>query len=214
MTDLLSTSYSSRSTAVRGAKRHGMEDGTFDVTKKDDGRYYVVLTQGQVDARAEFDRQQDEAFAAALADEPEGSDPSQEEADAAEVEAAHNAPVPMPEAISDARADAEEDAIAGEVIAEAEALETADADEAEQAVAADADDAKDVAAKPSRGPTYKEIANYNRSAILKPLEFIHKFLDDNPHLTRKQAVSELVGKGINYSTARTQYQRWFTKRKG
>lgn len=65
-----------------------------------------------------------------------------------------------------------------------------------------------------RGPTYKEVANYDRSAVMKPVEFVHAFLNQHGHeLTRKEAVVQLVSKGINYATARTQYQRWFTNNK-
>lgn len=68
------------------------------------------------------------------------------------------------------------------------------------------------AAELAKSKTYKQIANYDKSAIEKPVAFIHQFLSDNPGMTRKEAVIALTeGYGINYSTARTQYQRWFAK---
>lgn len=72
------------------------------------------------------------------------------------------------------------------------------------------------AAKTEAGklPSYKEFARYEKSLKEKPLAFIHAFLSENPTLTRKQAVHALVSDhGINYSTARTQYQRWFVANK-
>lgn len=49
----------------------------------------------------------------------------------------------------------------------------------------------------------------NQSTIAKPVQFVHKFLDNNPTLGRKEAIEHLSRKGVNYSTARTQYQKWF-----
>lgn len=69
------------------------------------------------------------------------------------------------------------------------------------------------AAAAEKRPTYKEMANYEKSTIDKPVGFIHQFLTEHPTLTRKQAVGALMDYGVNYSTARTQYQRWFSKRK-
>ncbi|QJD54340.1 hypothetical protein [Aminobacter phage Erebus] len=63
-------------------------------------------------------------------------------------------------------------------------------------------------------PAYKDFANYDRSRIMKPVDFVHAFLDAHPDMARKAAVQALVEQGVNYSTARTQYQRWFAKRKG
>ena len=52
------------------------------------------------------------------------------------------------------------------------------------------------------------------STVENPFKVVHSFLDANPTLKRKDAVARLVEMGVNYYTARTQYQRWFTKRKG
>lgn len=63
-------------------------------------------------------------------------------------------------------------------------------------------------------PSYKTIARYEHSLVESPVAFVHGFLDANPEMTRKQAVSALVQvHGINYSTARTQFQKWFSKHK-
>ncbi len=69
--------------------------------------------------------------------------------------------------------------------------------------------------KAGAAPTHKEFALYGRSAILSPVQFVHQFLNaKGGDLTRKQAIQALSEAGVNYSTARTQYQRWFTARKG
>ena len=67
----------------------------------------------------------------------------------------------------------------------------------------------------ARLPTYKELAvnNYGDSTIEKPVAFIHAYCAEHPTLTRKETIAALLTFGINYSTARTQYQRWFAARK-
>lgn len=60
-------------------------------------------------------------------------------------------------------------------------------------------------AKPLR---YKEFASKDRSTLAKPFEVVRAFLKANPTMKRKDAVLALVKMGVNYSTARTQYQRW------
>lgn len=65
-----------------------------------------------------------------------------------------------------------------------------------------------------KSPALKTIATTARSAVLKPVEFVHAFLDAAEPMTRKAAIQTLVELGVNYSTARTQYQRWFTINKG
>ena len=64
-------------------------------------------------------------------------------------------------------------------------------------------------------PAYKVLARQSgaTSAIEKPVEFVHSFLTANPDMKRKAAVAALVEAGVNYSTARTQYQKWFTANK-
>lgn len=64
-------------------------------------------------------------------------------------------------------------------------------------------------------PAYKVLARQSgaTSAIEKPVEFVHAFCNEHPEMKRKEAVTALVTYGINYSTARTQYQKWFTANK-
>lgn len=63
-------------------------------------------------------------------------------------------------------------------------------------------------------PPHKQFAVYGRSAVLSPVQFVHEFLNaKGKDLTRKQAIHALSEAGVNYSTARTQYQRWFTANK-
>lgn len=64
-----------------------------------------------------------------------------------------------------------------------------------------------------KAPSYKEMPRHAKSQVEKPFVLVHAFLDANPTLTRKQAVAALVEQGVNFYTARTQYQRWFSKRK-
>lgn len=62
-------------------------------------------------------------------------------------------------------------------------------------------------------PSYKTMPRHVKSTVEKPFNLVHSFLDANPTLTRKQAVAALVEQGVNFYTARTQYQRWFSKNK-
>lgn len=48
-----------------------------------------------------------------------------------------------------------------------------------------------------------------KSTVARPVEFCKKFLDKNPELPRKDAIAKLHAKGVNFATARTQYQKWF-----
>jgi hypothetical protein len=60
------------------------------------------------------------------------------------------------------------------------------------------------------GSSYKALKNASKptSTVLKPVEFVFKFLNANPNLARKDALAALVDAGVNFSTAHTQYQRW------
>lgn len=75
-----------------------------------------------------------------------------------------------------------------------------------------ADKAIEDAVKGTKIPPYKTFARYGSSAVDKPCGFVHQFLNDHPTLTRKQAMHVLAQYGVNYSTARTQYQKWFAAR--
>jgi len=61
--------------------------------------------------------------------------------------------------------------------------------------------------------SYKHLARKApaKSAVGTPVEFVHQFLTANPQLKRKEAIAALVDAGVNFSTARTQYQKWFAK---
>ncbi|QWY83370.1 hypothetical protein [Rhizobium phage RHph_X3_2] len=51
-------------------------------------------------------------------------------------------------------------------------------------------------------------ADHEKSTVEHPVQFVHKFLDKNPTLSRKAAIDKLRAKGVNISTARTQYHKW------
>lgn len=95
---------------------------------------------------------------------------------------------------------------------------------AEQAARAalEAEEAKKAARKakrkgeknPDAVPPYKRMPHGVPSTIESPVAFVHAFLNENPNMKRKAAVNALVTRGINFSTARTQYQRWSANRKG
>lgn len=63
--------------------------------------------------------------------------------------------------------------------------------------------------------------SYHDLAVIAPAKskmkstgvFIWAFLDLNPDLGRKEAISLLVKNGCNINTSRTQYQLWWTDRK-
>lgn len=62
--------------------------------------------------------------------------------------------------------------------------------------------------------TYKSMPHYVPTPFVGAVAFVHGFLNANPDLTRKQAVETLVNvHQVNFSTARTQYQRWASNRK-
>lgn len=61
-------------------------------------------------------------------------------------------------------------------------------------------------------PAYKTMYSREHSRVESPFKVVHSFLDANPDMKRKAAIAALVAQGVNFSTARTQYQRWFSKR--
>lgn len=77
-----------------------------------------------------------------------------------------------------------------------------------------ADEAEAPVAETPKLPSYKEMMKDTAtSTVVKPVAFVHAFCDAHPDLTRKQATAELMALGINFSTARTQYQKWYTANK-
>lgn len=62
--------------------------------------------------------------------------------------------------------------------------------------------------------TYKSMPHHVPTPFIGAVAFVHGFLNANPDLSRKQAVEALVTvHQVNFSTARTQYQRWSSNRK-
>lgn len=61
---------------------------------------------------------------------------------------------------------------------------------------------------------YKQMPKYVPSKVESPLAFVHGFLNANANMKRKDAMLALVeDHGVNFATARTQYQKWFANRK-
>ncbi|QWY83369.1 hypothetical protein [Rhizobium phage RHph_X3_2] len=170
----VAASYSSKSTAIRGAKRAGMENPV--AYQGADGRWYVSDAGEVLGPADDF-----EASEAELAAQQGRPSHDEEETGANNVE--------------------EADLFKGTDAASDEAAE-----EAAAKVAATKE-------KAPRAPSYKQLPRLPKSEVEKPLEVIFAFLDANPDMKRKAAVSALVAKGINFYTARTQYQKWYTKRK-
>jgi hypothetical protein len=163
--------YSTRSTAARGAIRAGHKLESVNIEQLENGRWYFVLIGETIDP--------------APVNNPPWT-PEQQAQHAANV-----AEKPARKARKGKTAQVESEQDDGE----------ADHHVSSEAQAAIAK------------VTYKQAAYYGESTVEKPVEFVHAFLSENPNLTRKQAVIALQGKGINYSTARTQYQKWFSARK-
>lgn len=196
MNAITETTYSSKAVAKRGALRKGLTEGSFALDQLSDGRWVVtVATSEEQDHDAEIDEAQNA--------------PAQAEAEAED------------ETPSEAALEAEALAIAHEELAKEEAAaNVAPVDETPDAPAPATVEEMTEAEKPAKGPTYRQLAeqlratehNYQRSTIINPVQFAHRFFDENPHLTRKQAVTALIDKGMNFATARAQYQRWFAKR--
>jgi hypothetical protein len=97
-------------------------------------------------------------------------------------------------------------------------LETHRAEEEAKAALA-AEEAKKAERKAKRTkkddgvPAYKRMPHGIKSVVDSPVAFVHAFLDANPDRKRKAAVNALIQAGVNFSTARTQYQRWSANRK-
>lgn len=72
---------------------------------------------------------------------------------------------------------------------------------------------KDTSIK-TQAETLKAIAakGAHKSVVAKPVNAVHTFLNANSNLGRKEAIAALVNQGVNYFTARTQYQTWFKGR--
>lgn len=61
---------------------------------------------------------------------------------------------------------------------------------------------------------YKQMPKYIPSKVESPLAFVHGFLNAHADMKRKDAMLALVeDHGVNFATARTQYQKWFANRR-
>ncbi|QIG67669.1 hypothetical protein EVB51_052 [Rhizobium phage RHph_Y17] len=173
----MAQSYSSKSTALRGAKRAGMENA---VAYESEGRWYISDASEVLGKADDFEATSEELAA------QEGR-PSVE-SDLIEV---------TKEKLDEMRATVEQ----------VKTLVKATTEEAAPAPVAES-------VAPEKMKSYKQVANYNKSSKESPVAYIHAFLSANPTLSRKAAVIALTSEhGINYSTARTQYQRWFSANK-
>lgn len=63
--------------------------------------------------------------------------------------------------------------------------------------------------------TYNELAEIApaKSTVVSPVAFVRKFLELNPMMGRKEAISMLVKCGCNLNMARTQYQLFHAKQR-
>lgn len=97
------------------------------------------------------------------------------------------------------------------VLDRVEALAVAEATRQAAEAAKAAQPAAEPAPVTGTTPAYKDFQLYGRSVALSPVATVHKFLNEHgANLSRKDALFELSKLGVNYATARTQYQRWFS----
>lgn len=199
-------SYSSKSVAIRGAKRAGMENPV--AYQGEDNRWYIsdageVLGKaGEVLGKADdFEASAEELAKQTVrptADEElniETRPMIEEEVDATAKLAAMHAQVDELKATTEETAEDRLRAATNNDFAGNKGVQNA---------------AREIA----KTKSYKQVAHYGKSTVDKPVGFIHQFLSDNPGMTRKEAVIALTeGYGVNYSTARTQYQRWYSANK-
>lgn len=174
----VAASYSSKSTAVRGALRAGLAEDAFLVEQNAEGRWIVLIIPSKQD---EF------------------------EADEAELAAQQVRPTTIITEV-----EGTEGLEPGVHTVQVEKVRKVRGKDAVRITMKVVDEPTTKEAKPL---SYKQLPRLAKSEVEKPLSVIFTFLDANLGLTRKQAVSELVAMGINFYTARTQYQKWYTKRK-
>lgn len=197
--DILVTDYSSKATAVRGAKRAGLVG--FDVRQTANGKWRVFdpkaakLPPGEykvnvTDVKAHDDGRVEIGMQLATP-QPELSPETQAQVakvqmmakeDLAKLAATLPGPkTSTPEEIAARRADRRNRI------------------EAEKAAAADA----------PKIPSYKELYRQapKKSAIEKPVKFVHEYLDKHyGQRSRKALIAELVAFGLNVTMCRSQYQ--------
>lgn len=153
-------SYTTRTNALRGAKRKGLTEGTYEVVAEG-GRYVLTLVEM-----------------------PE-----------VEVEAAPVEVEPVIEPVAETPVEVEE---------------TPEVEPVIEPVAPVAETPKVL----NTALTYKDLETKHaaHSRVPNPFKVVWGFLDANGKgMKRKDAILALLNKGVNYSTARTQYQLWFQK---
>ncbi|QIG69537.1 hypothetical protein EVC17_054 [Rhizobium phage RHph_Y1_1] len=194
----MAQSYSSKSTALRGAKRAGMENA---VAYESEGRWYISDASEVLGKADDFEATPDELAAQTLR-------PRTELYRGYTLNFLNDAWNISHPGI---------DGFAHEgipTLEEARAQVDHDEDYTPPAKPEMTTEEATAPAAPEKMKSYKQVANYNKSSKESPVAYIHAFLSANPTLSRKAAVIALTSEhGINYSTARTQYQRWFSANK-
>lgn len=207
--------YASKSTAVRGAKRAGIENP--QVEQKEDGKWYVVqptLEPGVYDATITKAKVR-----------KDGSVETTIKIDSDPAIIVKDVIKPQPELSPETAALAEKTIeTAKEDLAKLAAtlpprvVSTPEEIAARRAERRDRIDAEKANAPvKEKIPSYKELhrSSPQKSAIMKPVDVIRAFLDEHyDTMSRKEAIAHLVAKGINMTTCRTQYQIYRKKRLG
>lgn len=190
--------YSSKSTAIRGAKRAGMENPV--AYKGDDNKWYI-------------------SDAAEVVGVPEQNDPTPNQ----ELVEGLDAATPQPE-LDDAtkekiaelhKADAETTLRLAAKFAVTDPYVPSTPEQIEER-RAERREKHGIPApvKADKAPSYKEMARSGpeKSEIEKPVQYIHAYLAEHyGKRSRKDLIAELVAKGINVATCRTQYQHFKRK---
>lgn len=195
MTDIFNQGYASKSTAIRGAKRAGIENAVF---ANRDGKWYIEPTDKVV--------------------EQNDPTPNEELVDAT-VDGANVGPNRTHDAATEAlieKTHQESRESIARLAGMFEARKESTPEEIEQH-RAERREKHNIPApvKPEKTPSYKEMARSGpeKSTIEKPVQFIHDYLAEHfGKESRKEIIAHLVGHGINVSTCRTQYQA-FKKKK-
>lgn len=187
--------YSSKSTAIRGAKRAGMENPVAE--QREDGKWYIVAS-GNV---------------------PEQNDPTPNEELVEGLDAATPQPVlddETKEKIAELhKADAETTLRLAAKFAVTDPYVPSTPEQIEER-RAERREKRGIPApsKTEKAPSYKEMARSGpeKSEIEKPVQYIHAYLAEHyGKRSRKDLIAELVAKGINVATCRTQYQHFKRK---
>lgn len=180
--------YASKSTAIRGAKRAGIENPTAE--QKEDGKWYIVTVPEQNDPTPN----EELVEATPVVHKPVLSEATSKKADetiamSRETIARLAAKFPKP------------------VESTPEEIEARRAERREKV-------GIPAPVKTEKAPSYKEMARSGpeKSEIKKPVQVIHEYLAEHyGKRSRKELIAELVAMGINVATCRTQYQHFKRK---